>query len=68
MCQPAPHLLLPPRRFGLPPPHYDRWPALREGFHMLSTSKDRNGVEYVSTAEHKDYPFFATQVRMGAAC
>ncbi|PSC69860.1 gamma-glutamyl hydrolase [Micractinium conductrix] len=47
--------------FGLPPAHYDTWPALRQNFHMLTTSKDRNGVEYVSTAEHKSYPFFATQ-------
>ena len=49
-------------QFGLPPAHYDTWPALRQNFHMLTTSKDRNGVEYVSTAEHKSYPFFATQV------
>lgn len=32
---------LPCRRFGLPPAHYDRYPELRAGFHMLSTSKDR---------------------------
>lgn len=47
--------------FGLPPPHYEKWPALRDGFHLLTTSKDRNGVQYVSSAEHKHYPFFATQ-------
>ena len=49
--------------FGLPPAHYDKWPLLRQNFNMVSTSKDRNGVEYVSSAEHKHYPFFATQVR-----
>lgn len=27
--------------FGLPPAHYDKWPILRDSFHMLSTSKDR---------------------------
>lgn len=27
--------------FGLPPAHYDKWPALRDNFHMLTTSKDR---------------------------
>jgi hypothetical protein len=58
---------LPPRRFGLPPAHYDKWPALRDNFNMVSTSKDRNGVEYVSTAEHKHYPFFATQVCVAGA-
>lgn len=47
--------------FGLPPAHYDRWPALRSAFDLLSTSKDRNGVVYVSSAEHKRYPFTATQ-------
>jgi hypothetical protein len=47
--------------FGLPPAHYDRWPALRSSFDLLSTSKDRNGVVYVSSAEHKRYPFTATQ-------
>ncbi|KAL4858871.1 Gamma-glutamyl hydrolase A [Chlorella vulgaris] len=47
--------------FGLPPDHYDKWPRLREQFNLVSTSKDRNGVEYVSSAEHKHYPFFATQ-------
>ncbi|EFN55359.1 hypothetical protein CHLNCDRAFT_52559 [Chlorella variabilis] len=47
--------------FGLPPAHYDKWPLLRQNFNMVSTSKDRNGVEYVSSAEHKHYPFFATQ-------
>lgn len=47
--------------FGLPPAHYDRWPALRDNFNLLTTSKDRNGVVYVSSAEHKRYPFTATQ-------
>lgn len=27
--------------FGLPPAHYQKWPALAAGFHMTSTSKDR---------------------------
>ena len=67
-CHPPTHpCALPPRRFGLPPAHYDKWPALRDNFIMVSTSKDRNGVEYVSTAEHKHYPFFATQVCVAGA-
>lgn len=47
--------------FGLPPDHYDTWPALKKNFKILTTSFDRNGTEYVSTAEHRHYPFFATQ-------
>ncbi|GAB4820992.1 hypothetical protein N2152v2_008038 [Parachlorella kessleri] len=47
--------------FGLPPAHYKKWPVLEESFKILTTTKDRNGVEYVSTAEHQKYPFFATQ-------
>jgi len=47
--------------FGLPPKHYDDWPVLRQNFSMVSTSKDRNGIEYVSSAEHTRYPFFGTQ-------
>jgi gamma-glutamyl hydrolase len=51
--------------FGLPPVHYDTWPVLRQSFDILSTAVDRKGVEYVSTAEHKAYPFFATQWHPG---
>lgn len=61
LADPALNISMENHMFGLPPAHYDRWPALRQHFHMLTTSKDRNGVEYVSTAEHKEYPFFATQ-------
>lgn len=28
-------------RFGLPPAHYNKWPALRDNFNLLTTSKDR---------------------------
>lgn len=47
--------------FGLPPDHYDKFPVLEEKFTVLSTALDRAGVEYVTTSEHKEYPFFATQ-------
>lgn len=47
--------------FGLPPENYKKWPILEENFKILATAKDRKGVKYVSTAEHKVYPFFATQ-------
>ena len=58
---PAHNISLENHMFGLPPANYDVWPVLRDTFHMLTTAKDRNGVEYVSSAEHKRYPFFATQ-------
>jgi len=58
---PSQNIALENHMFGLPPKHYDDYPVLGETFSMLSTAVDRNGVEYVSTAEHKKYPFFATQ-------
>ncbi|KAI9025632.1 class I glutamine amidotransferase-like protein [Hyaloraphidium curvatum] len=47
--------------FGLPPERYKQFPALGKGFHSLNTALDRDGVEYVATAEHWKYPFFGTQ-------
>jgi gamma-glutamyl hydrolase len=43
-----------------------RYPALSEWYSILSTTKDRQGIEYVSTMQGKRYPFFGTQVRMRA--
>jgi gamma-glutamyl hydrolase len=47
--------------FGLPPKNYNKWPVLKDNFNILNTALDRNGLEYVASAEHKRYPFFATQ-------
>jgi len=47
--------------YGIPPPHYQKWPVLNNFFSILSTSKDRKGQEYVSTVEAKNYPFTGTQ-------
>ena len=58
---PAHNISLENHMFGLPPAHYDKWPILRDNFNILTTAADRNAVEYVATAEHKRYPFFATQ-------
>jgi hypothetical protein len=44
-----------------PPNHpnfFCRWPILKEWFTILTTTKDRNGTEYISTIEAKKYPFF----------
>lgn len=43
--------------YGIPPKYYQRWPILEEWYDVLSTSKDRNGIEYISTMEGKKYPF-----------
>ena len=40
---PAYNIAMENHMFGLPPAHYDKWPALRDNFDMLSTSKDRYG-------------------------
>jgi len=55
------NIILENHMFGLPPDHYKKWPVLEKNFKMLSTANDRNGVTYVSSAEHKRYPFYATQ-------
>lgn len=58
---PAQNIALENHMFGLPPNHYDTWPILKQNFKILNTAKDRNGTQYVATAEHRKYPFFATQ-------
>jgi gamma-glutamyl hydrolase len=47
--------------YGMPPPFYKRWPILEQWFNILTTTKDRNGTEYISTIEAKKYPFTGTQ-------
>ncbi len=41
----------------MPPPMYKRFPVLSEWYNVLSTTRDRNGTEYISTMEGKKYPF-----------
>jgi hypothetical protein len=45
---------------------YQNFPKLKEFFTMISTNKDRQGKEFVSTAEAKAYPIYATQVEDNA--
>lgn len=47
--------------YGIPPQHFERWPVLAKWYTILSTTRDRNGTEYVSTVEGKNYPFTGTQ-------
>lgn len=47
--------------YGMPPAFYQRWPILSKWYNILTTSKDRAGVEYISTMEAKAYPFTGVQ-------
>lgn len=62
MQNPEANIVMENHEFGLPPAHYALWPKLNDTFDILTTTKDRKGVEYVSTIEHKRFPFFGTQV------
>jgi gamma-glutamyl hydrolase len=57
LADPSLNLAIQNHEYGLPPPFYERWPILNEWYNILTTSKDRNGVVYVSTMEAKKYPF-----------
>ncbi len=41
----------------MPPAMYERFPDLSDWYSIISTTKDRNGIEYISTMEAKKYPF-----------
>lgn len=58
---PSLNIIMQNHEYGIPPAHYKKWPILGEWFNILSTSKDRNGLEYISTVEAKKYPFTGTQ-------
>ena len=49
--------------YGVPPQHFERWPDLAEWYRVLSTTRDRNGLEYISTIEGVKYPFFGERER-----
>lgn len=48
--------------YGVPPAFYGKWPELARWYNVLSTTKDRNGLEYISTIEGVKYPFFGESV------
>eukprot|EP00878_Enallax_costatus_P015279 GHUV01015998.1.p1 GENE.GHUV01015998.1~~GHUV01015998.1.p1 ORF type:complete len:381 (+),score=77.51 GHUV01015998.1:217-1359(+) len=58
---PTVNIALENHEYGMPPTFYKRWPILDQWFNILTTTKDRNGIEYISTMEAKKYPFFGTQ-------
>lgn len=47
--------------YGLSPEDYAKNPNLRSFYKVLSTNKDRNGKEFVSTIEANRYPIYGTQ-------
>jgi len=47
--------------YGIYPSHFNQIEALTSFFDVLSTNKDRQGVEFVSTIESKKYPIFGSQ-------
>ena len=46
---------------GLRPEHFLQNSKLSSSFNLLATSKTREGIEFVSSIEHKKYPFIANQ-------
>jgi hypothetical protein len=64
LSDPTLNIALENHMYGIPPTYFDRYPILRETFTIISTTKDRNGTEYVSTVEHKKYPFTGALVLM----
>ncbi|CAI2371311.1 unnamed protein product [Moneuplotes crassus] len=46
---------------GVYPSALNKYPALREGYYLLGTSYDLNGVEYVAFIESKEYPIWGIQ-------
>eukprot|EP01015_Nassula_variabilis_P018191 TRINITY_DN2951_c0_g1_i5.p1 TRINITY_DN2951_c0_g1~~TRINITY_DN2951_c0_g1_i5.p1 ORF type:complete len:157 (+),score=17.43 TRINITY_DN2951_c0_g1_i5:75-545(+) len=48
-------------RHGLSMEDLKKYPHLTEFYNVLTTSVDKDGVEFVSTIEAKDFPFYGTQ-------
>ena len=52
------NLALENHMYGMPPVMYEKYPILSQWYTIVSTSKDRNGTEYISSMEGKKMPFF----------
>mmetsp|Transcript_8004 Transcript_8004/g.9079 ORF Transcript_8004/g.9079 Transcript_8004/m.9079 type:complete len:179 (-) Transcript_8004:31-567(-) len=46
---------------GISPKKFEKHSELKASYNILSVSYDRKGVEYISSYEHKKYPFFGSQ-------
>jgi gamma-glutamyl hydrolase len=58
---PAAALAFNAHAWAVPPAAYAAHPELAEAFDILSTSRDADGVEYISTVEGAALPWFGTQ-------
>ena len=47
--------------YGIWTEHFQNTPSLTNFYNILSNNKDRNGNEFVSTIEAKNYPIFGSQ-------
>lgn len=47
--------------YGIYPKHFAQTPSLSSFYQVLSTNKDRQGVEFVSTIEAFKYPIYGSQ-------
>ena len=65
LADPAAAVAMENHEYGLPVSGFDParspWPALVEGYEVLATARDRKGLAYVATIEHKRYPFYGVQ-------
>jgi gamma-glutamyl hydrolase len=61
VSDPSLNIIMQNHEYGVPPDHYTRWPVLGSFYRVLSTSKDRHGLEYIATIEGKKYPFTGGQ-------
>jgi hypothetical protein len=48
--------------YGIPPAFYQKFPILPKWYKALTTTKDRNGLDYISTMEGVKYPFFGERL------
>lgn len=38
-----------------------KYPIIQEFFDILSINSDKNGIQFISTIEAKNFPFYGTQ-------
>lgn len=62
LSDPKLNLAIQNHEYGILPRRYQDFPLLAKHLTILTTTRDRNGTEYVSTVEAKGhYPFFGSQ-------
>ncbi len=66
LADPTFNIALENHMYGIPPPFYQKFPVLSQWYTPLSTTLDRNGIEYISTMEGIKYPFFGKRSSSGS--